>query len=178
VTSSLDSQLQDSTGGSWHPVATFTTTDSAGPSLSIQQVTEALNPDVHLDFPRVTDICEAASRDPAGADAAASVLVATLGEQDTKAGDSRNIAQDYLKVLTILHEMVYDNRLVELLKAMPGLKPALERLRHFREGSRGDPNYEVIRMLANETRKSIFSAPEPTYQRCDSGDFAVMTVVI
>lgn len=124
----------------------------------VQQVVEALDPQTRLDFPRVTDICEAASRNPAGAEVALAVLVATLGKQELKAGDTRSITQDYIKVLTIVNELLYDSQLVEILRRTPGLKPAVERLRDFREGQHGDTNDENIRMLATEIEKGVFHA--------------------
>lgn len=122
----------------------------------IQQVVESLDPQAHLDFPKVTDICEAAARNPEGADVAMAILVATLGQQELKAGDTRSITQDYVKVLTIFNEMLYNNQLVEVLRRTLGLKPALERLRDFREGRMGDTSDENIRMLATEVEKRVF----------------------
>lgn len=122
----------------------------------IQQVASALDPDVCLDFPTITDICEAAAANPDGADVALTVLVATLGEQQIKPGDTRNITQDYLKVLTIFNEMLYDNALAEVLRSTAGLQSALERLRGWRVGDLGDSADENIRMLATEVERRVF----------------------
>mmetsp|Transcript_29437 Transcript_29437/g.80501 ORF Transcript_29437/g.80501 Transcript_29437/m.80501 type:complete len:369 (-) Transcript_29437:30-1136(-) len=124
----------------------------------MQQVVEALRPNVNLDFPKITDICEAAARSPASADVAMSVLVATLGEQVLKPGDSRSIAQDYLKVLTIFNEMLYDSQVVEIMRRTPGLKPALERLQGFHQQGEDAATDENIRMLAHEVGRRVFSA--------------------
>jgi len=122
----------------------------------IQQVVRVLNPDVHLDFPSLTDICEAAARSPGNADLALAVLAATLGEQELKPGDTRNVTQDYLKVLTIFNEMVYDDQVTEVLRHTPGLQLALDRLRRFRTGEFGSETDENIRMLATEVEKAVF----------------------
>jgi len=119
-------------------------------------VVAALAPDACLDFPTVTEICETAAQNPDTAAAAIAVLVATLGEQEMKAGDIRNITQDYLKVLTIIHEMLYDDQVTSILRHSQGLEAALERLRGFREGDRGDSTDENIRMLANEIDTKVF----------------------
>jgi len=122
----------------------------------MQQVTKALDPMKCLDFPTLTDICEVAFEQPAETEGAIGVLVATLGDQSLKPGDMRNITQDYLKVLTIINEMMYDNRVVNILLRAPGLQLALHRLRDYRDGGTGDPTDENIRMLANEIEKAVF----------------------
>lgn len=133
-----------------------------------QLVLEALDPQTTLDFPKVTDICELAARHPDTADMSMAVLVATLGDQKVKTGDSRNISQDYVKVLTIFNEMLYEDRLVDVLRRTTGLQPALERLRQYRQGNLGSANDENIRMLSNEIEKRVFfgapagSAGRPT----------------
>lgn len=124
----------------------------------IRQVALALDPSSNLDFPTITDICESAAQNPSGADMAIAVLVSTLGNQVAKDGDTRSITQDYYKVLTIFNEMLYEERLVEVLQRTPGLAPALERLTNFREGDWGDSVDENIRLLANEIRKRVFEA--------------------
>jgi len=106
----------------------------------------------------ITDMCETAAQNPDGADVAVAVLVATLGEQEIKDGDMRSTTQDYLKVLTIFNEMVYDPSVADVLRRTPGLKPALERLKDFREGDQGDTTDENIRMLATEVEKHVFQA--------------------
>lgn len=124
----------------------------------IQQVVEALDPDRRLDFPKITDICEAAAHNAASADVALAVLVATLGEQKFKPGDERSITLDYLKVLTIFNEMLHDDQVADVLRRAPGLKPALERLREFHSGDQGDTTDENIRMLATEVERCVFQA--------------------
>merc|ERR1712217_554286 len=123
----------------------------------IQQVVEALDPKTQVDFPRVTDICEAAAQNPAGADVAIAVMTATLGEQELKSGDTRDITQDYLKVLTIFNEMLYDDNVADVLRGTSGLQSALERLKVFGIGT-GGPTEENIRMLAHEVLRRIFQA--------------------
>lgn len=122
----------------------------------VQQVVAALDPHTQLDFPLITEICDVAAQSPAEADVGISVLVATLGEQKVKAGDARNITQDYYKVLTIINEMLYDDDLVQILRRTPGLTPALERLKAFSDGDIGEPVDENIRILANEIEKTVY----------------------
>mmetsp|Transcript_73761 Transcript_73761/g.208226 ORF Transcript_73761/g.208226 Transcript_73761/m.208226 type:complete len:328 (-) Transcript_73761:70-1053(-) len=122
----------------------------------IRQIVAALDPTSHLDFPTITEICDSAAQNPAGADVAIAVLVSTLGEQVAKDGDTRNITQDYYKVLTIFNEMLYDGELVEVLRCTPGLLPALDRLCNFRESDWGGSVDENIRLLSNEVRKKVF----------------------
>eukprot|EP00927_Polykrikos_kofoidii_P054573 TRINITY_DN48983_c0_g1_i1.p1 TRINITY_DN48983_c0_g1~~TRINITY_DN48983_c0_g1_i1.p1 ORF type:complete len:325 (-),score=27.21 TRINITY_DN48983_c0_g1_i1:210-1184(-) len=124
----------------------------------IRQVVRALDPEVCLDFPALTEICDAMAADPAGADVVAAVLVATLGHQALKPGDTRNITKDYLKVLTMINEMVYHDDVVKLLRHTPGLTLALERLKTFTEGDMGDVANDNIRMLATEIEKTVFQA--------------------
>lgn len=121
-------------------------------------VQRTLNPQVHLDFPTLRGICEAAAQQPTDAELAAGLLVATLGDQALKPGDMRNVTQDYLKVLTIFYEMVNDQQVVAVLQRTPGLQDALGRLRAFRAGDMGDSADENIRMLANEVDRAVFSS--------------------
>lgn len=127
-----------------------------GQNCLLRLVVEALDPRVHLDFPKVTEICVAAAEYPAGTDVATAVLVATLGEQKLKPGDARSTTLDYLKVLTIFNEMVYNHQISEVLRSTPGLKPALERFKAFRGGDQGDVTDTLIRMLATEIDKHVF----------------------
>lgn len=122
----------------------------------VQQVVAALDPHTQLDFPTITEICDVAAQTPAEAEVGIAVLIATLGEQKIKSGDARNITQDYYKVLTIINEMLYDEELVEILRRTPGLTPALERLKNFTGGDKGEPVDENIRILANEIEKTVF----------------------
>lgn len=133
----------------------------------MQQVVRALDPEAHIDFPKITSICEAAAKNPSGASMATALLVAALAEQELKPGDIRNITQDYLKVLTIINEMLYESELVAVLRSTPGLKPALDQLRVFRQGNMGDATDENIRMLANEVEKAVFQSP---VKPCDLED--------
>ena len=81
------------------------------------------------------------------------VLAAALGEQ---VGDTRNTTQHYLKVLIILHEMLKfkEEQIVEVQRAAPGLRPAVERLRNFR--AVGDANHARIQLLASEVERRAF----------------------
>lgn len=124
----------------------------------LQLVVRALNPREIVDFPALTDICEAAAGRPSDVDEAAGILVATLGQQSLKPGDIRNVTQDYLKVLTILNEMVHNKQVTAVLRCTPGLQSALERLRRFRKGDMGDSADENIRMLATEVDKAVFQS--------------------
>eukprot|EP00927_Polykrikos_kofoidii_P069326 TRINITY_DN64759_c0_g1_i1.p1 TRINITY_DN64759_c0_g1~~TRINITY_DN64759_c0_g1_i1.p1 ORF type:complete len:270 (+),score=28.18 TRINITY_DN64759_c0_g1_i1:40-810(+) len=122
----------------------------------LRQVVRALDPEVCLDFPQLTDICDAMAANPATADMAASVLVATLTEEALKPGDIRNVTRDYLKVLTMINEMVFDAQVAQVVRQTEGLRLALDRLKQFKEGDMGVTTNDNIRMLACEIEKRVF----------------------
>jgi len=135
---------------SLHPV------EEEGVEPLLRQVVRALDPSATIDHCVITNMCETVASDLAGTSACFSVLVAALEEQKLKLGDTRNVIQDYLKVLTIVNEMLYDRCIVALLREEPRLRANLQRLRRFSEGSMGSATDENIRILATEIEKVVF----------------------
>jgi len=138
----------------------------------VEHVTHALHPEVPVDFPLIIRICDLAVGNLDDMHDAVSLLVATLSEQTLKDSDQRKIAQDYLKALTLLNEMVYDDNVTEFLRQMPEWRDTLGRLMLFRDGELGRDADVCIRMLASELLKktpAIGAVAEATKDDVNAG---------
>ncbi|CAE7245112.1 unnamed protein product [Symbiodinium sp. CCMP2592] len=106
-------------------------------------VRRALQPECSVDFPQITEICERLEIQPSEIRTTVAVLAKALR-------DRRQPLQVKLKALTIAHEMLYNQQVVEVFAEAEGLREALEALRQVRGNELGAAMDENVRMLATE----------------------------
>mmetsp|Transcript_18574 Transcript_18574/g.47598 ORF Transcript_18574/g.47598 Transcript_18574/m.47598 type:complete len:192 (+) Transcript_18574:16-591(+) len=120
------------------------------PGSAPAMVRECLRPDISVDFPKLTEICERAAAHPQEVEPAVLVLIGALGDCDAKTK---------LKVLTICNEMVFEQEIATQFRR-PAAREVFEPLREFRGSELGVQGDETVRMLATEVCKTVFAQPE------------------
>jgi len=106
----------------------------------------ALQPHSNVDFPQITEVCDRIEADSQDMTVATSLLIAVL------CGPAG--FREKLKVLTIMHEMLYNNEVVAQFRCSPCLKEALGSLQATQDTGLGAAADENIRMLATEIGKA------------------------
>eukprot|EP00434_Breviolum_minutum_P013313 symbB.v1.2.011731.t1/scaffold699.1/size171451/8 len=120
-----------------------------GPSLL-----RALAAGSHVDFPKVTEICDRVAKEPHEATEAVRLLAGAFAEKGP--------ARRKLKALTIMNELLYNPRAVEELRQVFGVRDSLWKLQATSNSGLGDASDEQIRMFATEVEKKCFgSAGDP-----------------
>eukprot|EP00931_Biecheleriopsis_adriatica_P036299 TRINITY_DN20916_c0_g1_i2.p1 TRINITY_DN20916_c0_g1~~TRINITY_DN20916_c0_g1_i2.p1 ORF type:complete len:693 (-),score=184.47 TRINITY_DN20916_c0_g1_i2:67-1863(-) len=121
---------------------------------------EALSPQSRVDFPCVTEICQRVADRPEEAEASADLLFSALASKEDSSPQQNERAEAprrKLKALTIAHELLYDERVLQEFASRP-LDP-LRSLEALPQGSGlGAPAEETIRMLASEVRRRVEEA--------------------
>jgi len=112
-------------------------------------VVEALAVGGLVDFPTVTEICERAQGDVLQMVELVHLLASSLQEST----DPDLVTQ--LKVLTILHEMLYDALAVRVMIETPGLVKSLQKLRRYSLNSSDVPARELVLIFASEILKRM-----------------------
>lgn len=125
-----------------------------------QRISNALAASSNVDFPMITDICERVFAAPQEAAEAVELLVQAFG--DRTAHPRRR-----LKALTIMHELVYDQRARAELRDAEGARQALEELQQARNTGLGDATDEHIRMFATELERLCFEPVESVSSSAD-----------
>lgn len=101
----------------------------------------------HVDFPTVTEICERSYGDEIEAAAVAELIASALADAD----DDSN----YLKALTVAHELLYDDCACKAMLAAPGFVDGLHRAQTSSCASDTGPAGESIRVLSAELRRRL-----------------------
>lgn len=117
-------------------------------------VKDALAPESNVDFPKLTEICERAEKQPAELNQAVIDLVRTLRDQHYP-------MRKKLKALTIVNEMCYDERAVGMLSQAQRFQEDLQKLRNVYNSDLGTQGDENVRMLATEIEKNCFFGGQP-----------------
>lgn len=134
----------------------FASSNSAAPTGGVtsnapvgEQLLNALTPGSNVDFPMITNICERVAKEPREAAEAVRLLVGAFGEQN---GPPRR----RLKAITIMHELMHDQRAVAELCDVPGARDALWQLQAMKDSGLGASADEQMRMFATEVEKKCF----------------------
>jgi len=110
---------------------------------------QALSPGSNVDFPMITNICERVARQPREAAEAVRLLHGAFSEQQAP-------PRRRLKAITIMHELIHDQRAVSEFHEVPGARDALWQLQSTHGTGLGDSADEQVRMFATEVEKACF----------------------
>jgi len=113
---------------------------------------KALAPGSNVDFPMITDICDRISKAPREAAEAVRCLHGACADRN---GPPRR----KLKALTIMHELMYDQRVACELRGVHGARETLWVLQGTYNTGLGDSADEQIRMFATEVERTCFDSP-------------------
>merc|ERR1719378_363996 len=103
----------------------------------------------------ITDICERVAAEPREATEAVQLLLGAFGDRGAH-------PRRRLKALTIMNELVYDERACAELRAAPGAREALQELQQTRDTGLGDATDEHMRMFATELERVCFLPTTPS----------------
>lgn len=116
---------------------------------AVQRIRRALAPSSNVDFPTITDICERVVEEPSEAKEAVQALLGGMGNQ--------HAYRRRLKALTIMNELVYDEKAAVELRNTPGSRETLRELQCARDTGLGPDTDENMRMFATELERKCFS---------------------
>lgn len=109
---------------------------------------DVLRPGQHLDFPKVTNICERASKSDAELRSVARLISSTLRSHHSDASCR-------LKALTVAHELLYDPAACGALVDTPRLMESLEPSALCAPDQATGPAAECMQILAGEIRQRL-----------------------
>jgi len=112
-------------------------------------VVEALANGGRVDFPTITEICERAHGDVLQMVDLVHFLASSLQESN----DLDSVKQ--LKLVTILHELLYDASALQTMIETPGLIMSLQKLRRCSLNSSDEPARELVLLFASEILKRM-----------------------
>jgi len=112
----------------------------------------ALAPGSNVDFPTITEICETLSARPDDVPGAVDILLNSLGP--------KSLPRRRLKALTILNELMYDDKVAYHVRRWRGALQFLQPLQACRGSGLGTEADGQIRMFATELDRRLFSQPE------------------
>jgi len=159
--------VQSSLGGAG--TAASPSSAGGGRSFSVtDRINQALAPASNVDFPMVTEICEALTSDPSATSDAIRLLCNSFSEP-------RGPPRKKLKALTIMNELKHDPRAAQEVKKVPGARDALWELQSFSGSGLGNSVDEQIRMFATEIEKTCYgSAGDPFAMPAPRADTSAM----
>mmetsp|Transcript_110828 Transcript_110828/g.213525 ORF Transcript_110828/g.213525 Transcript_110828/m.213525 type:complete len:470 (-) Transcript_110828:49-1458(-) len=114
-----------------------------------QRIENALAASSNVDFPTVTEICERVAAQPQEAKEAVLLLLRVFSDRNCH-------FRRRLKALTIMHELVYDQRAAEELRAAPSALGSLRDLQQTHNTGLGDDADGHIRMFATELERRCY----------------------